>query len=192
MDGASPSVYDKYRKGGDFTTLVTNIKLLVSERKKQIISKPYIELVFLVMRENENEIDGMIKLAKDLGVDKLSFKRVSLLNNSDRIMPFIPPNPFFIYPIREDNYKRRKLCRVAWESMVINSNGEVVPCCQDFLSLEVMGNIFTEPLGQIWNGRRYISFRKGVCLKTDKITLCKDWCGEKLYEAEIFVRYKYK
>ena len=46
----------------------------------------------------------------------------------------------------------QKVCTQIFKSMMINANGEVVPCCVDFKRVNVIGNINTESLSEIWNG----------------------------------------
>lgn len=43
-------------------------------------------------------------------------------------------------------------CVTPWQSMSINWDGTVIPCCSDYDKLEVLGNANTEALADIWNG----------------------------------------
>lgn len=47
----------------------------------------------------------------------------------------------------------QKVCTQIFKSMMINANGEVVPCCVDFKRVNVIGNINNESLASIWNGK---------------------------------------
>lgn len=55
-------------------------------------------------------------------------------------------------------------CRRPWRSTYVTANGNVLPCCiapfatRDYERI-VLGNLFTEPLEQIWNGAAYAAFR---------------------------------
>ncbi|MDD5746781.1 MAG: radical SAM protein, partial [Candidatus Omnitrophica bacterium] len=101
MDGASASSYNKYRLGGDFKTVVGNIKFLIEEKKRRRSLTPFVEIIFLVMKDNEREIEAMIKLAGDLGVNKLSLKKVSLGFADEFIEPaeFLPAERRYIHSI---------------------------------------------------------------------------------------------
>jgi radical SAM protein with 4Fe4S-binding SPASM domain len=49
--------------------------------------------------------------------------------------------------------------------MYITANGNVLPCCiSPFSSVDydsiILGNVFKEPLAEIWSGSRYRNFRK--------------------------------
>lgn len=79
-------------------------------------------------------------------------------------------------------------CFVAHYSMVIDTLGRVFPCLyshydtNDFASYEekrqrfVMGNVFRESLSDIWNGEKYVEFRKRVKLVTEKTI--PEVCGQ--------------
>ena len=49
--------------------------------------------------------------------------------------------------------KPQKVCTQIFKSMMINANGEVVPCCVDFKRINVIGNINNQTLSSIWNGK---------------------------------------
>jgi MoaA/NifB/PqqE/SkfB family radical SAM enzyme len=55
-------------------------------------------------------------------------------------------------------------CQRPWTLSYVTANGRVLPCCispwvaRDYEAL-VLGNAFTEPFEQIWNGERYQGFR---------------------------------
>ncbi|MDW8044792.1 MAG: radical SAM protein [Nitrososphaerota archaeon] len=74
IDGATASIYEKYRVGGDFDLIIRNVYELCSAKKEMGIKKPTINIQMVIMKHNENEIDAMIKLCKDLGVDSLTPK----------------------------------------------------------------------------------------------------------------------
>jgi radical SAM protein with 4Fe4S-binding SPASM domain len=51
-------------------------------------------------------------------------------------------------------------CKIAWRSVHILSDGEVIPAFRCFHL--VMGNISKEPFTKIWNNKRYRKFRKRI------------------------------
>lgn len=58
---------------------------------------------------------------------------------------------------RSEAYNGRKahFCDWPWRQMVVNWDGNVSTCCGSFESREDMGNVFEQPVGRIWNGRKY-------------------------------------
>jgi radical SAM protein with 4Fe4S-binding SPASM domain len=79
--------------------------------------------------------------------------------------------------VREETYahpfSKFNVCPIAWFKIGIDYNGWVVPCCHWFT--EPMGNIFEEPLETIWNGPKYIAFRK---LMLKKGRHAHDYCAK--------------
>lgn len=51
-------------------------------------------------------------------------------------------------------------CEFPWTSLTIMSNGNVVPCTQDYDAEMVFGNIRNESLETIWNSEKYNEFRQ--------------------------------
>ncbi len=63
---------------------------------------------------------------------------------------------------------RSKKCFVPWFHSVIQSNGDVIPCCyapDDY----IMGNVNDNSIDKIWNEQKYILFRKKCKLCTMKM-----------------------
>jgi len=65
--------------------------------------------------------------------------------------------------LREDVHladEARKIddaCVIGWYSMVVRSTGEVAPCC--ILQAKSSGNIFRQPLADVWQSEAYDAFR---------------------------------
>jgi len=68
VDGATQEVYEKYRVGGDIEKVFTNMKRLM-EAKKRHNSKVNVIWNFLVMKQNEHQMDMAKKRAKKIGVE---------------------------------------------------------------------------------------------------------------------------
>lgn len=74
MNAATNKTYKKFTATENFDIVVKNLKQLV-ELKKELKSRvPFINLQYIVMKENYNEIQKIKEIAKYIGVDKLSFK----------------------------------------------------------------------------------------------------------------------
>jgi len=54
------------------------------------------------------------------------------------------------------------LCPYPWTSLVVASNGDVVACCRDLQHKTVLGNLFKQDLGEIWNGEKYQQLRRSL------------------------------
>ena len=195
MDGASEETYNKYRKNGNFNKVVSVLKKAVALKEKLGTKYPEIKLQFIIMKHNEHEIEKIIKLAKEIGVDTLFFKTVGVMDPQlkKEINKYIPTNEKFrryVY-IEGEEMKpvklRGRVCDYLWEEITVNVDGAVVPCCRDAHGKYVFGNLKQEKLSKIWNGERMVNFRKQVLSSKDKIDICRLCSGsnKEFHIAEI-------
>lgn len=170
-DGASERTYNLYHGKDYFNKVVTNIEMLVGKRKAMRSSLPFIELQFIVMKENEDEVEKIALLARKLGVDKLTYlklqsDRLDLGKHKgfERIEDILPKNKKFRY---EDGKKKEiDFCGIPWEEAVIRYSGLVIPCAFDIGQLYAMGSVFHGEayagFRSIWNNDNYRAFRRQV------------------------------
>jgi len=71
IDGATQSVYEKFRKKGDLETVFKNVRNLIQTKKRLGKRTPMVSWQFLAFEHNQHEIDDAIKLAQEFGVDQL-------------------------------------------------------------------------------------------------------------------------
>jgi radical SAM protein with 4Fe4S-binding SPASM domain len=166
LDAASRETHDKNRPGGNFGQVINNIKLLVSEKKKRKSSRPFISLMMIVMKNNEQEIGAFKKLARELGVDKcvLTAYWEQKLGDSagERSSVLLKPGGDHCTEELDPDLVVTDTCRWAWSGSVINWDGNVVPCCFDYNETYVIGNIRQQSFKTIWNNERYRMLRKNI------------------------------
>ncbi|PJI09847.1 MULTISPECIES: radical SAM protein [Clostridium] len=73
IDGATAESYSKYRRKGNFSLVINNLKKLVQRKKILGLEYPLIQWRFLIFKHNENEIDKVRELARKIGVDIVEF-----------------------------------------------------------------------------------------------------------------------
>lgn len=171
LDGASTETYSQYRIGGDFERVVGNIKTLVQKKKDLNRRHPFIELQFIVMKHNEQEMDKMRALSKSLGVDSLLIEnmrpdmREELFSSDtlsiEKYRKWLPKNEeYSLFDYKGMTRKQKKrFCNYLWTTAVINWDGSVVPCCSVYDEKYDFGNIFAEDFARIWNGPKYRASR---------------------------------
>jgi radical SAM protein with 4Fe4S-binding SPASM domain len=182
-DGASPETYIKYRVGGDFNKLLSNIYLLVEGKKKLNNRYTRLVLLFHVFRHNEHEIGKIRKLVKDLGIElrinkmrtdmgKEIFEKVK--DSIERDKDWIPENPkYSAFDIDKKEKKIQMRCKQLWTTSVINWDGSVLPCCAVYGEQYAFGNVFKESFASIWNNKNYRLARKEVLNKIkESPTVC--------------------
>jgi len=72
-----------------------------------------------------------------------------------------------------------EFCQHPWMSMTVKSNGEVVMCMEDFNNEIILGDARKESLYDIWNGEKYLQFRRDHFDLTPGIK-CTEQCDMKL------------
>lgn len=185
-DGASDRTYKLCHGKAYFKRVINNIKALVEEKRNLRSELPFIELQFIVMRENEKEIKDISGIAKDLGVNKMTYLKLQAdrlntvkLNSFDPVNELLPVNKIFCYDSREK--KRFNFCRIPWEESLIRYSGKVIPCCFDIGQLYAMGNVFQEGryagFRKIWNNQNYRAFRNQIAVSLELLPTCS--CCEK-------------
>jgi radical SAM protein with 4Fe4S-binding SPASM domain len=180
LDGVTKETHEAYRRGSDFEEVKNNIRMLCAEKKKRGLKKPKITLQFLVMKHNEHEIPAIKLLAKELGVDELSLKSMSLgthHNTDERVKlgkDFLPSERFSRYkwnrgkPIIKE---KPKLCHWVRRSVIL-WNGDVICCCYDFEGKLVVGNVFRDGgFDKVWRSEKYKKYRKKIIRR--EFEICK-------------------
>lgn len=70
-------------------------------------------------------------------------------------------------------------CRVPWFHTLIDSRGDVYPCCMGHERLPRLGNVRDTPLAEIWNGPAYQAFRQEMQrARTAVCHRCDDFLSE--------------
>lgn len=165
LDGAKKETYEKYRKKGDFNRVIRNIKLLVKEKKKTSL----IEVQFVIMKENECEIDDIKELAKNLKVDRLALKAV-YTENSYYDKKFQPTNRIY-----RTQFKKTAKCSYPFSRPVVAWNGLMFPCCSTNTSLDKkysFGDVFEKSFKDIWLAEEYQTFRRTVLKDSNRVKTC--------------------
>jgi radical SAM protein with 4Fe4S-binding SPASM domain len=71
VDGASDETFAAIRHGARLHTVLDNLRGLVAARRAAGSARPWIQLNVVVMRANHHELDGLVRLAADVGVDRV-------------------------------------------------------------------------------------------------------------------------
>lgn len=71
IDGATTETFAAIRHGGDLDTVVANLRGLVAARVAAGAADPRIQVNTVVMRRNLHELPAIVRLAADVGVDRM-------------------------------------------------------------------------------------------------------------------------
>lgn len=78
MDGATADIYESVRKGSSFDKVSENLKNISTTRRGKI---PKLMINFVLMPINFHQVEDMIRLAADLGVDQVNFKQCDVVRD---------------------------------------------------------------------------------------------------------------
>ena len=184
LDGVDPKTYVKYRVGGDFDRVIRGIELVTEAKRRLEASTPRIHLQFILMKQNEDQVDAARKMARDFGVDRLSLKTAQVYTDEDA-ETFLPTNESMSrYDYDSDGIRTKgrikNTCRHLWYSTVVNWDGAVSPCCFDkdvHYGLGDTKNVHA--FDEIWEGDAYGQFRNAILADRSAVPICNN-CSEGL------------
>lgn len=235
LNTADPETYASMMQtpARNFERVLTNVRNLLAERKRQGAKSPSIDLQFLVWRDNYKTIPRMYELARELDVDSIIFNGLGFLRPDQMMSAEQTAEMLRLYEqvVRVDEYRRiaiidsyeqdirpqlaemnarlvaerqalgtlgrltqfvtrrdvplaqkiqhhRKVaklqkidreiaglfkgtdepCLIGWHSLVVRTTGMIAPCC--ILQASPLGNIFKQPVREVWYGEEYARFRR--------------------------------
>ena len=182
IDGTDQMSYANYRREGSLQTVLEGTRNLIFWKKKMNTSYPYIIFQFLVVRQNEHQIDEIRNIGEEIGVDEVRFKSAQIYDYQNG-NPLIPKNEKYSrYKKQNDGTYRIKNklnnhCWKLWHSSVLTWNGLLVPCCFDKNAKYVMGDISQNSFKKVWKDKKLLGFRKKIMTGRQNIDICKN-CTE--------------
>jgi radical SAM protein with 4Fe4S-binding SPASM domain len=165
IDGATQANYEKYRVGGNIERAHKNLALLALTRSRLRSEAPQITYKMLLNRYNQGEVDQARHIAHDLGVDFLLQEQfwvppeareewiADSVRNAERKSATVDKAATSSAPVKTE-------CFQLWNTLVVNANGDVLPCCLACTNESVVGNLVREPFEAIWNNDKMVYLRK--------------------------------
>lgn len=183
LDGARAETNNRIRRGGNFNTIITNIKSIVAEKKCRGFNRPYMNFVFCAMTSNIAELPDLVRVAAEIGIEEVKAVYFTAFANDllaqtlwdidknilaeifrqtiergDELgikikLPHLPG---------EDpaNDKSHKECFVGWRDFFLGSDGYVRPCMstpEKFFHFDEHATF-----AQMWNDEKFKNFRATV------------------------------
>lgn len=182
IDGTTQEAYESYRVGGSISKVIEGTQNIVEWKRRLNSRTPHVIFQFLVVRQNEHQIDAVKKLARELGVDEVVFKTAQIYNYENG-SELIPKNEKYSRYKRDVtgryHIKNSMLnhCWKMWHSCVVTWDGKVVPCCFDKDAHFVLGDLSKMSFREIWQGEEYNHFRASLLRSRSEIEICRN-CSE--------------
>lgn len=179
VDGADAASY-RATKGLDLNTVLTNIKALIANRMRLGSPAAIVCNIFPAARYYAEIGEPHPELIDDTHKTFQMMRDIMAASGDCRIFC-----PFPLTWAKREEWKRPKTTQFCsgfpsvWEKAFIDTDGNLYPCCVDYNSDYVYGNINEDTLGNIWYGTRHIEFIKNLISgRVDKIGLPCKWCQD--------------
>lgn len=183
IDGLDEETYQNYRVGGTFRQADNGLRLLLKRKKERGLKLPFVEFQFIVMKQNEHQINEVFTYCRKIGADKIVLKTMQV-SSYENALHFLPLN---------DKYRRYELldnkvlikgklkdhCFALWRTSVITWDGKVVPCCFDKDAKFQFGTLNGRRFRDIWYSEEYLNFRYKILTGRKNINICTN-CTEGL------------
>ena len=177
LDGITQQSYTKYRRGGDVEVVKQAIRDVVAAKKHHRKHFPLVIIQFLVFKHNEHEMDDLVLLANNLGVDKVEFKSAQF-NDFGFGEVEEPENATYArYSNRMLKHPMRNRCWRMWQAPVVTWDGAVCPCCYDKDAEWSFGNAFQIPIAKLLHSPSYKEFASKVFVDKQQLNMCHN-CPE--------------
>jgi len=180
IGGMTEETHQRYRVGSSLARAQRNLEALIEERRRTPESNVQIELGFIVMRHNEHEVPAFLKWAKEIGVDTANVIDPCVRNILEGHAYLPREHKYWYYDaeafargILKPKVLPNNECLWIWNSLQINWNGDAVPCCRDPNGLHILGNVFDQGLGRVFNGAPAREFRRRVLTEQGNIDICR-------------------
>lgn len=141
IDAYTESTYNQIRPGGDYNRVKRNIDLLIDIKDNLKSSTPLIRVNFVRTEINEDELELFI----DYWINK-----VDMIGIQEMIKPPVT-NSLIKSRTTQDKRLKGFRCSFPFKQMVINNEGDILPCCTFYGEQMKMGNIKTNSISEIWN-----------------------------------------
>jgi len=182
LDGMDQDIYSEYRINGDVKEVLSGIRN-VSEAIRKNSSGLKLVIQFLVNRLNEHQIPAARHFVKEVNAS-VRFKSMQIINEN-AFEKWLPAEKRFRrYELKGNRYsilsRLPDNCARMWFNPVITWDGKVIPCCFDKDAEHVLGDMNKESFREIWTGKRYRLFRKGILSGRKMTGICRN-CTSGLY-----------
>jgi len=152
FDGATKKTYERIRKNLKFEATKKNILNLINIKKKLNKKSPKINLVLVELEENKKEIGDFYREWEEK-VDSINI--INMRNWANDIQKEGTKESFHF------NKKiKRKPCALIWLKMIVDWNGDVVLCCDDWNHSTILGNLKKQTIEEIWKGDKLKKIRE--------------------------------
>lgn len=167
IDGASPETYSIYRQGGNFTSVIENIRKINAFKKLHESPFPAMRWQFIVFGHNEHEIAAARAMASELGMSffpKINWdKEYAPLHDPEAVGKQIGVRlgaRLTRWWTRVRYNANTEMCGQLWRAPQVNWDGKLLGCCVNIS--RGFGNVFEDGLEACLSRADFARMRKVV------------------------------
>lgn len=183
IDGLDEESYQNYRIGGTFKQADESLQLFVDTKNKLKLRKPYIELQFIVMKQNQHLLPQVRAYSEQKRVDRLVFKTMQVTSYENALKYLPSEKEHSRYIVANGSYqmkgKIKDHCFALWRTAVITWDNKMVPCCFDKDAKYILENLNQSTIETGWKSKAYQQFRSSVLHNRQGNPMCTN-CTEGL------------
>jgi radical SAM protein with 4Fe4S-binding SPASM domain len=179
IGGMTQATHETYRVNSNLERVVKNLRETI-RLKKERGSRLHISVGFILMKHNEHEFEAFKQFAREIGADdgNIIDACVRTMEQGQKYLTKDTTNWYYDAESFRRGLLRPKVlpkneCPWIYYSMAIYVNGDVVPCCRDTTGQNIMGNLLTQELGEVWNGEPFRKFRTQLHTNQGQIGICR-------------------
>ena len=168
LNAATEETYNRVTCGGDWKRVMANLEALITARNESH-SKLLVTCSFVVLRENEHEIEAFRKLCRELGCDGVRFfqdSRAEMVKGRHSGSGSGSSNS------KSSMISEASNCELPFEALFVHTDGCVSFCCH---MRDYLGNVLEEPIEKLWNNIVAKSIR--LSFKKDGRAICRAYCS---------------
>jgi radical SAM protein with 4Fe4S-binding SPASM domain len=180
IDGVTQGAYSAYRWNGSVKKALANLENIQKTKERLGSTTPYLTWAYYLNIHNQDEVEYAQRLANEIGVD-IWFKKLScppefqttLIKDRPSVLNSPENAPILWQPRTNrglgsfDLDKRLpstcNVCRMPFEIMNINFNGDVFPCTTVSGEAFRVGNLLTDTIEDIWANKMKRNRRQLLC-----------------------------
>lgn len=145
----------------DIRAIHENLRVLREIKKSTGSEKPFVSCKMLDAYDND-ENERFIRMYRDVADEVYIDKPHSWIKveGADFIKTYYQDGADGALTDLKQNSTRRIACPMAFTTLAVRSNGDVAPCCVDFIGGTNLGNMDEHSLQELWNSDPWHEFQK--------------------------------
>lgn len=140
LDALNEETYNQVRIGGDFQTVIGNVKHFLKRKRERGQTLPIVRVSFVNNGINTDEHEAFLEEWKDQ-VDYISMQTLISFEGMSQD----------VIPVEKVAGSADVKCHQPWHRMSIRADGQALPCCTTYGQQMPVGNLNDMSLEEAWN-----------------------------------------